>query len=102
MDGAAFHLRCVLVRGRDASCGAELLRTDISRSLERICSVPLLPVFFVVAGLQVNLSQVGAGGLGEFALIMLIAVGGKFTARSWRLVCTGPSLGSCWIQRCIH
>jgi hypothetical protein len=55
-----------------------------------------------VAGLQVNLSQVGAGRLGEFALIMLIAVGGKFTARSWRLVCTGPSLGSCWIQRCIH
>jgi Kef-type K+ transport system membrane component KefB len=59
--------------------GAELLRTDISRSLERICSVLLLPVFFVVAGLQVNLSQLGAGGFGEFALIMLVAVGGKFT-----------------------
>jgi K+:H+ antiporter len=58
--------------------GAELMRLDISRSLERICSALLLPVFFVVAGLQVNLSQIGSGGLGEFGLIMLAAVGGKF------------------------
>jgi len=59
--------------------GTEPLRRDIMRSLERVCGVLLLPVFFVVAGLQVNLSQFDLGGLGEFGLIMLVAVGGKFT-----------------------
>jgi Kef-type K+ transport system membrane component KefB len=58
--------------------GAEPVRKDIIRSLERICGVLLLPVFFVVAGLQVNLSQINLGGLGELGLIMLVAVGGKF------------------------
>jgi Kef-type K+ transport system membrane component KefB len=59
--------------------GAESLRHDIKRGLERVSGVLLLPVFFVVAGLQVNLSQVDLGGLGELGLIMLVAVGGKFT-----------------------
>jgi K+:H+ antiporter len=59
--------------------GTKPLRKDIVRSLERICGVLLLPVFFVVAGQQVNLSQVNLGGLGELGLIMLVAVGGKFT-----------------------
>jgi Kef-type K+ transport system membrane component KefB len=58
--------------------GAEPLRKDIARSLEKFCGVLLLPVFFVVAGLQVNLSLLDVGGLGEFGLIMLVAVGGKF------------------------
>lgn len=57
--------------------GAEALRLDITRSLEQICRVLLLPVFFVVAGLQVNLSHVSVDGIGEFALIMAVAVGGK-------------------------
>jgi len=59
--------------------GAEPLRQDVARSLEKFCGVLLLPVFFVVSGLQVNLSLLGASGLGEFALIMLVAVAGKFT-----------------------
>jgi K+:H+ antiporter len=59
--------------------GAESVRGDIKRSLERVCGVLLLPVFFVVAGLQVDLSQVDLRGLGELGLIMLVAVGGKFT-----------------------
>jgi Kef-type K+ transport system membrane component KefB len=58
--------------------GAEAIRTDITRSLEQICRVLLLPVFFAVAGLQVNLSHVSVDGLGELALIMFVAVGGKF------------------------
>lgn len=38
----------------------------------------LLPVFFVVAGLNVNLSTVGQGELVELGLILLVAVSGKF------------------------
>ncbi|MGW4826609.1 cation:proton antiporter domain-containing protein [Amycolatopsis japonica] len=55
---------------------------DLSRQLaDRIGSlnsVLLLPVFFIVAGLKVDLSAVGAIGLGELGLILLAAVGGKF------------------------
>src|SRR5262249_26063909 len=36
------------------------------------------PVFFVVSGLNVNLSSVGLSGLGELGLILLVAVTGKF------------------------
>ena len=38
----------------------------------------LLPVFFVVSGLSVNLSSVGLSGLAELCLILLVAVAGKF------------------------
>ncbi|MGW7334008.1 cation:proton antiporter domain-containing protein [Streptomyces sp. NPDC054840] len=50
----------------------------------------LLPLYFVVAGFQVDLGGIGLPGLGELALIMLVAVGGKFggtylAARTQRL-----------------
>jgi K+:H+ antiporter len=48
------------------------------RWIERICSVLLLPVFFMVAGLKVNLSRVDGAALGELGLILLVAIGGKF------------------------
>jgi Sodium/hydrogen exchanger family/Universal stress protein family len=38
----------------------------------------LLPVFFVIAGLNVNLRGIGLSGLVDLALIMLVAVAGKF------------------------
>lgn len=38
----------------------------------------LLPVYFIVAGLQVDLSEVDTSGWSEFGVIMLVAVGGKF------------------------
>lgn len=38
----------------------------------------LLPVYFIVAGLNVDLSEVGVPELGELVLIMLVAVVGKF------------------------
>lgn len=37
----------------------------------------LLPVFFAVAGLAVDLSQVGGSVLGELGLVLLVAIGGK-------------------------
>ncbi|MFI5776794.1 cation:proton antiporter [Nocardia sp. NPDC051570] len=43
----------------------------------RICSNLLLPVFFMVAGLTVDLSRIDGTALGELGLILLVAIGGK-------------------------
>jgi Kef-type K+ transport system membrane component KefB len=54
------------------------LREDILGRLEQICVLVLLPIFFVVSGLNVNLSAVGLAGLAELFLIMAVAITGKF------------------------
>src|SRR5262249_28158128 len=54
------------------------LREDILGRLEQVSVLVLLPVFFVVAGLSVNLSSVGLSGLVELCLILLVAIAGKF------------------------
>ena len=54
------------------------LREGVTQRIEHVSTTLLLPVYFVVAGLQVDLSKVGWAGLREFGLIMLVAVGGKF------------------------
>jgi K+:H+ antiporter len=48
------------------------------RWIERICTYGLLPVFFMTAGLKVDLSSMDATAAGELALILLVAIGGKF------------------------
>ncbi len=58
--------------------GAPALRRKALPVLERVCSTVLLPVFFMVAGLKVDLSSVDAVAYGELGLILLVAVGGKF------------------------
>jgi nucleotide-binding universal stress UspA family protein len=58
--------------------GGEALRHEILERLEQVSVLLLLPVFFVVAGLQVDLSTVGGGALLELVLILLVAIGGKF------------------------
>ncbi|MBG0560206.1 cation:proton antiporter domain-containing protein [Actinoplanes aureus] len=58
--------------------GTERLRGEILGTVERFNGTLLLPVFFVVAGFRVDLSGIGAAGLVELALIMLVAVSGKF------------------------
>ncbi|MGW4942077.1 cation:proton antiporter [Actinoplanes sp. NPDC004185] len=58
--------------------GGEALRHEILERLEQVSVLLLLPVFFVVAGLQVDLSTVGGGALLELALILVVAIGGKF------------------------
>jgi Kef-type K+ transport system membrane component KefB len=52
------------------------LREAVAHRVEAV-TVLLLPVFFVVTGLGVDLSRISLGGLGELALILLVAVGGK-------------------------
>jgi hypothetical protein len=58
--------------------GGEALRHEILERLEQVSVLLLLPVFFVVAGLQVDLSTVGGGALLELGLILLVAITGKF------------------------
>ncbi|MEU4116042.1 cation:proton antiporter [Kitasatospora sp. NPDC028055] len=69
--------------------GADGLRLEIHRCTEQVTGL-LLPVYFVVAGLKVDLSGLNAGQLVDLALILAVAVVGKFGgtylgARSQRL-----------------
>lgn len=58
--------------------GTERLRTDIMDRLRDFNATMLLPVFFIVAGLKVDLSGIGVAGVGELTLVLLVAIGGKF------------------------
>jgi Kef-type K+ transport system membrane component KefB len=58
--------------------GAARLRERVLPWVERINRIVLLPAFFVVAGLSVNLAALNAGAPGLFALMLLVAVGGKW------------------------
>lgn len=58
--------------------GTERLRREVHDRLGQMSGTLLLPVFFLVAGLQVDLSGLDAGMLGDLGLILLVAVGGKF------------------------
>ncbi|MFF1300395.1 MULTISPECIES: cation:proton antiporter [unclassified Streptomyces] len=59
--------------------GSERLRAEVHDRLGQLNGQLLLPVFFLVAGLKVDLSGVDAAGLGALTLILLVAIGGKFT-----------------------
>jgi Kef-type K+ transport system membrane component KefB len=54
------------------------LRQQILERVGQVCSVLLLPVFFVVGGLNVDLSTMDASAFGQLGLILLVAIGGKF------------------------
>jgi Kef-type K+ transport system membrane component KefB len=58
--------------------GTSEVRGGVTQRIEQVSKVLLLPIYFVVAGLSVDLSNTTLAGLGEFGLIMLVAVGGKF------------------------
>ncbi len=63
-----------LVMPREATA----LRDDILTRLEQVSVLVLLPVFFVIAGINVNLSGIGVSGLVDLCLIMTVAIVGKF------------------------
>ncbi|MGW5867055.1 cation:proton antiporter [Streptomyces sp. NPDC055239] len=58
--------------------GTEGLRREVHDRLGQMTGILLLPLFFLVTGLQVDLSGLDASMLGDLALILLVAVGGKF------------------------
>lgn len=58
--------------------GAEGLTREILDKVETVSVTLLLPVFFVVTGLRVDIGVVGWFGLVELAMILAVAIGGKF------------------------
>jgi Kef-type K+ transport system membrane component KefB len=58
--------------------GVEKLRYEILERLEQVSVLLLLPLFFINAGLKVDLSKVGLDGLVELLAILAVAIGGKF------------------------
>ncbi|MFF8731203.1 cation:proton antiporter [Streptomyces sp. NPDC015171] len=56
----------------------ERLRADITDRIGQVSAQLLLPVFFISVGLKVDLSDLGRSGWRDFALILLVAVSGKF------------------------
>lgn len=59
---------------RDGLNGA---RPQIVGRIEPVTTLVLLPIYFIVAGFKVDLSDLGAAAWGELALIMLVAILGK-------------------------
>jgi Kef-type K+ transport system membrane component KefB len=56
--------------------------TFVSAVTDRLDSVGvqlLLPLFFVITGFSVNLRAIGLRGLGELTIVILAAIGGKFS-----------------------
>jgi Kef-type K+ transport system membrane component KefB len=53
------------------------LREEILERLEQISLLVLLPIYFVVAGLNINLSTIGSSGLVELVAILIVAIVGK-------------------------
>lgn len=52
------------------------LRERVVPRVRRLCAI-LLPVFFMAAGIKVDLSSVDGRAIGELGLILLVAIGGK-------------------------
>jgi Kef-type K+ transport system membrane component KefB len=58
--------------------GAEQLRVEILERVEHIAVLVLLPVYFVLAGVSVNLASFDARDGLDLALILVVAIAGKF------------------------
>jgi Kef-type K+ transport system membrane component KefB len=58
--------------------GAAQLTHDITDRLEQVSVLLLLPVFFVIAGFEVDIGGIDLTGIWELALILLVAISGKF------------------------
>lgn len=58
--------------------GAEALRHEILVRLEQVSVLLLLPVFFLVSGLAVDIRGLGVGDLGFLVAILAVAIVGKY------------------------
>jgi Kef-type K+ transport system membrane component KefB len=57
--------------------GLNGVRRQLTARIEPVTTVVMLPIFFVVAGFKVDLSNLGSSAWGELAMIMVIAITGK-------------------------
>jgi len=57
--------------------GAERLNAEILERIEQLAMLLLLPIFFVVAGLSVNLAELDLSNIGVLLAIFVVAMGGK-------------------------
>ncbi|MEU6600892.1 cation:proton antiporter domain-containing protein [Streptomyces flaveolus] len=69
----AFLFGAVMPRGSGGT-----LREGVLQRVEPLCGLLLLPVYFVLSGLKVDLSRLNASDLGELAAILVVAITGKF------------------------
>ncbi|WP_336204093.1 cation:proton antiporter [Nonomuraea sp. LPB2021202275-12-8] len=58
--------------------GGGRLREGVLERVEPLCGMLLLPVYFVMAGLRIDLSELTSSDLGELAVILAVAVLAKF------------------------
>jgi Kef-type K+ transport system membrane component KefB len=65
------------------------LREEILERLEQISVLVLLPIYFVVSGLSINLSTIGHSGLVELGAILVVAIVGKLVGSYVGAVSTG-------------
>jgi Kef-type K+ transport system membrane component KefB len=65
------------------------LREEILTRLEEISVLVLLPLYFVVSGLSINLSTVGTKGLEDLGAILVVAIIGKFVGAYFGAQVTG-------------
>lgn len=68
----AFLIGAIVPRGQGGVVAAR-----IRVRVEQVGMHLLMPVFFVIAGLSVNLATLGFAGVGMLAVILLVAVAGK-------------------------
>ncbi|MFF4691792.1 cation:proton antiporter [Streptomyces sp. NPDC001307] len=68
----AFLFGAIMPRGGDGG-----LRDIALQRIEPLCGLLLLPAYFVLAGLKVDLSQLDAADIGTLAAILVVAVAGK-------------------------
>lgn len=59
--------------------GGERLTHEILERLEQVSVLLLLPMFFVVTGLGVNLTSLGPNGWWQLLLVLAVAIVGKFS-----------------------
>ena len=65
------------------------LREEILGRVEEISVMVLLPIYFVVSGLSINLSTIGSSGLEELGAILVVAIVGKLVGAYLGALFTG-------------
>jgi K+:H+ antiporter len=76
--GAVMPRSGLPVRGQGGTdLAAERLGQEILERLEQLAVLLLLPMFFVVSGLAVDLTTLNLGAMGALAVILVVAVVGK-------------------------